>query len=196
MQHNNSKDGFDKTFLKVKGIDMATINVAASFDVNLALRLMFHYKIDLIAMQEPFAWGSKVSEETKQRIQRTCNQWGMQAQIAGLQVIIMDKTLAASHRKCTIKLDGRIISNVFDNGDGTTTTIIYVYRKPHGRKTKRKAQDEETKMMIVIQKTLLEEITNSYAINPNNIVFVEGDGVQCTPAVRLLILRKYSVASL
>ena len=124
-------DTLPLTFLQLRGISIGNFNMNGNFKIEAAIRLMFHYKLDILAIQEHTPWNRELFEGEIKSIERHCDRWGFFITISPLQILIIDKQLAACHHESKVFEDGRIITSRFEISEGNFVTFIPVYGIPH-----------------------------------------------------------------
>jgi hypothetical protein len=173
----------EEPIIKSKELKIVTLNTAGNFDISIALQQMFTKSLDILAIQEPFPWGKKTSDDVHCWMIRVCADLQVTAQMTDLQVILTDKAIIALHRKCHIEEKGRLIINTFEIDDHQEVHIASVYGIPHGTSTRDKQatldrNGEQKQLKNAITDFVKEAKISSRG--KNNPIFIQGD-LQDTP---------------
>jgi len=175
-------DLLPKSFLQLKGIAVANFNMGCNFNISLALRLMVHYDLYILAIQEHTPWSREITPGEYNAIERICNRNGFFATITKLQILIIDKRLTACHRDTSTYEDGRIIQSRFEVTHGEYVVFISTYGIPHTSNNSRDQQNLEEntilQAMARVQRKIKVLITQ--ALRNKVIPYVFGD-LQDTP---------------
>ena len=177
-------DDLPLTFLQLRGISVGNYNMNGNFRIETAIRLMFHYKLDILAVQEHTPWNRELFEGEIKSIERHCDRWGFFVTISPLQILIIDKQLTGCHRESKIFEDGRIITSRFEISDGNFVTFVPVYGIPHSGGTKlynqnhADTEDVHLQKLSAVRDRILTIIRT--AKDTNDIIYVFGD-LQDTP---------------
>ena len=174
-----------KSFLQLKGISVANYNMGCNFSIASSIRLMIQHDLHILAIQEHTPWNRELSDAERSSSQRHCDRWGYILIISKLQIVIIDKQLAASLRDSTISEEGRIIRLNFEVAANQFANFVAVYGYPHSPRNRRRhyieeAFDENSILQKMRQlKRSLKTIIRK-AIDTNQIIYVYGD-LQDTP---------------
>jgi len=173
-----------KTFLQLKGISIATYNMACNFNVALALHIMAKHEISILAIQEHTPWNRTLTDMEIAAIERTCHNYGFLVNITKVQILIIDKQIATCLRETETHLEGRLIATRFEITRGKYVNFISLYGFPHSPNNRSKHNIDEQDENEIIQE--MRKLRNTLRIiinrrnNASEIVYAFGD-MQDTP---------------
>jgi len=173
-----------KTFLQLKGISIATYNMACNFNVALALHIMAKHEISILAIQEHTPWNRTLTDMEIAAIERTCHNYGFLVNITKVQILIIDKQIATCLRETETHLEGRLIATRFEITRGKYVNFISLYGFPHSPNNRSKHNIDEQNENEIIQE--MRKLRNTLRIiinrrnNASEIVYAFGD-MQDTP---------------
>jgi len=187
---SNSKDAsylddkLPKSFLQLQGLSVGNYNMACNYHISAALKIMVTHKLHILTIQEHTAWSRELTQGEITSMKKLCDKYQFTITISKLQIVIMDKVLAASHRGTEIFEDGRIIKCQLEIASQQYANLVTVYGIPHHGNGKYHVNNSETTEDETLAKlhrirTHLRKIINLATTNKEDI-YVFGD-LQDTP---------------
>jgi hypothetical protein len=119
-------DMLPKSFLQLTGIAVGNFNMGCNFHISAAIRIMAQYNLTILAIQEHTPWNKDLSDGEIMSIKRHCDKWGYFVTISKLQILIIDKQIAACHEETVVLEEGRILESRFQISTDNYVTFVFL----------------------------------------------------------------------